>query len=233
MSPSLFQHHCHQHFHKDGRSFPCRLGCPDTWFRKQSSQTDHHVQAHGTLFSDAARARGHDPRLYTGIIIVKLLRVWGQRRWIDDAGKKRRCANCRCEGAGHWQTLDPGLLAQCQPCGDYYRRKGRFRPTNMPIRGRALPPARQAVRDAPCHCCGRAPGRSPHWGRGPLREILCSACRKACESQSPPCLVPRICANDECLSQRSSLWVGGVCGACYSYAYKNDGAQRPKSVVDQ
>lgn len=188
---------------------------------------------HGVLYSDAARAHGHGPRLYSGSVPIPLLRVRGQRYWIDDDGQRQPCTTCGRELSAHWHTLVPGVSAQCQVCGDWYRRTGEFRSTDMPVRGRELPPSMEAIRGAHCFNCGLRPGRDVSWGRGPEDESLCRSCNERCREQSTPRLVPRICSNPECRSERSTLWAAGACGACYHYARKNGGEQRPLALVPE
>lgn len=196
-------------------------------------QVDHHLFDHGQRFSDVARKHGRDPLLFTGNFNIPLMRTRGELEWFDRQGRKRGCRNCLRETSSHWHTLVPGESVLCQSCGDWFRRKGEFRPVDMPVRGRELPRALKAVKKAPCHNCGLRPGRYVHWRRGPGREILCKHCDRECKKQTPPRLVPRVCANPECESERNGLWVKGECGACYHYARKNGGEQRPRSVVEQ
>lgn len=233
LSTSTWQQMCHREWHRTGLPYPCRLGCEDTWFRLASQQADHHLYQHGTRFRDEARARGLQPRLFTGNFNIPLVRRRPEKPWFDREGRQQGCWNCRREKSQHWHTLEPGVSVQCQSCGDWFRRKGTFRRTDMPVRGRQLPLDSEAVRKAPCTNCGAKPGRYAHWGRGPGNEILCPTCLKACEAQVPPKLVPRICANLECGSTHSTQWVKGLCGACYHYGRKNGGEMLPRSVIEE
>lgn len=232
ISTSAYQQQCHAKLHRTGLPYPCRLGCKEKWFRLASQQADHHLYDHGTRFGDQARARHHNPRLHTGSFDVPPLLKRTERPCRNRDGEKRPCINCKRELSAHWHTFVPGESAQCSPCGDFWNRVGQFRRVDQPVRGRDLPPDREEVKEAPCEGCDQKPGPYPHWGRGPAGEILCPTCRRCCELESPPKLVPRVCGNPVCATERGPAWSQERCPPCYNYRYSKD-VERPKRVVDR
>jgi len=160
----------HQHWHKTGDFWRCRLGCKDLWFRSRDVRHRHHVTRHGTSFTAVCKAAGKAPALYGGDFDIPLL-AEPQAYTVPEynrAGVRRVCSNCAdATLQACWEKDGKGGY-MCRTCYRYQAKRGKARdPTPRPSRCRAC-----------CDNCGRRPsaGRTFDAFRGPNDEVLCRTC---------------------------------------------------------